>query len=31
MIVLVIVGFIVAMDCAYRSWRDYRTMKSKKL
>jgi hypothetical protein len=31
MIVLVIVGFVVALDSGYRSWRDYKTVKSKKI
>jgi hypothetical protein len=31
MIVLVIVGFVVALDSGYRSWRDYKAVKSKKI
>jgi len=30
MIVLVIVGFVVALDVAYRSWREHKLERAKK-
>jgi hypothetical protein len=31
MIVLVIVGFVVVLDVAYRSWREHKLERAKKL